>query len=358
MQNSQKVAHLFSETSSIRDRGAELDSLILSDEQRRGKFSLGRVVLAITIAGMVSLPAFWWLTGAELPFVKTPAPVSAKLVEPEQAPPTLTRESLPAPVNDRVVFEAQGFITATRSATVSSRVLGIVKDVLVEEGQWVKEGSVLAHLDDTDARMDLGLAEARLLTLKARRASAEAEYTKAKIDYQRERVLFEKKISSKAQKETLRTAVDVAAAALKNARAEERLALLQVEQQRQQLEDYVIRAPFNGVVVAKNAQPGEVLAPTGASGGFTRTGIYTVTDMTSLEVLVDVSEQMIAKVREGAPAEIQLYAYNDLVVPGRVLQVMPVADRAKGTLRVRVALLGQDPRIVPEMGAKVGFLSE
>ncbi len=112
------------------------------------------------------------------------------------------------------------------------------------------------------------------------------------------------------------------------------------------------------MVVAKNAQPGEVLAPTGASGGFTRTGIYTVTDMTSLEVLVDVSEQMIAKVREEAPAEIHLYAYNDLVVPGRVLQVMPVADRAKGTLRVRVALLGQDPRIVPEMGAKVGFLSE
>ena len=354
MQNGQHEAHLFSGGSSPRDRGAELDSLTLSDEQRRGSPSTRRIAVAMVVAVVVSLPILWWLTGADIPFAE--APMSANVVKPTPTP--VTQQELPTQVNDRILFEAQGFITATRSARVSSHVLGIVKDVLVEEGTWVKKGSVMAHLDDVDARIELDLAEARLLPLKARKTSAEAQYKKLQLDYERQQVLFEKKLSSKAQTEALHTEVEVAYAALKNVWAEEKLAILQIEQQRQKLENYVIRAPFSGVVVAKNAQRGEVLAPTGADGGFTRTGIYTVVDMTSLEVLVDVSERMIAKVQKKAPTEIHFYAYNDLMVPGRVLQVMPVADRAKGTIRVRVALIGQDPRIVPDMGAKVSFLSE
>jgi RND family efflux transporter MFP subunit len=253
-------------------------------------------------------------------------------------------------------LEASGFVAASRVATVSARTLGVITQVLVEEGAEVAEGQVVARLDDTQARLELRLAEAREAAARGRVRSAEAQLTDARRSLEREQSLWQQQITSESSLTRAGTTAEAAAAGLESARADLEAGTLDVDRLRVQLNDHTIRAPFAGVVVSKNAQPGEVLAPSGAGGGYTRTGICTIVDMKSLEIVVDVNEQMIDRIHLGQAVEAELYAHAGWVFSGRVHKVMPNADRARGTVRVRIELLSEDARILPDKAVKVAFL--
>jgi RND family efflux transporter MFP subunit len=261
-----------------------------------------------------------------------------------------------APAAKGARFEAQGFVTATRHATVSTRVAGIVRAIHVEAGDRVTQGQVLGVLDADLARRELELAEGHVAVLQARVRSAEAQLRQAERDAEQEQQLFARQFSSQARSQQKQTAAEVASAAVQSARADLKVALVQVEQTRSMLSNYTIRAPFAGIVTEKNAQQGELIAPSGAGGGFTRTGLCTILDTKSLEVVVDVSEQLVTQVEPGQPVELTLYAYQGKNIRGKVSRIMPSADRAKGTLQVRLSIIDKDPRILPDMRARVAFL--
>jgi RND family efflux transporter MFP subunit len=242
------------------------------------------------------------------------------------------------------LLDASGYVVARRSATVSSKITGKVADVMIEEGQHVDAGQVIARLDDSNARAALAQAQANL-------RAAQLAYTNAHADHLRKITLHaqgwvsaEAFDQSKANDDATRSAVDVAQAALVSAQ--------------RNLDDTSVYAPFTGVVTVKAAQQGEIVSPISAGGGFTRTGIGTIVDMASLEVEVDVSESFISKVHENQPTTIKLNAYPDWNIPGHVITVIPTADRAKATVKVRVAFDEKDGRVVPEMGARVSFLED
>ena len=252
------------------------------------------------------------------------------------------------------VLDASGYVTARRQATVSSKVTGKVTEILVEEGMAVREGQVLARLDDATARKQLALSEAQASSSQRALQEIEVRLREARLNQRRMRDLREKGIATQAQAD----AADALAARLEVQRQEVEVARRQVALHRQSLEDAVIRAPFAGVAISKDAQPGEMISPVSAGGGFTRTGICTLVDMKSLEIEVDVNESYINRVRDGQRAIAVLDAYPDWQIPARVITTVPAADRQKATVKVRLAFDQLDPRILPDMGVKVSFLSE
>lgn len=276
-----------------------------------------------------------------------PAPVASAAAAPASTPP---------PAVPATRLEASGYISAARVATVSARTLGLITEVTIEEGSQVEAGQVLARLEDTQARLELGLAQARRRAAEARLRSSEAQAEEARQTLERERSLRGDGYASAASIERAATALATARAQVDLARADLQLSALEVQRFEVLLADHSIRAPFAGVVVSKNAQPGEVLAPSAAGGGYTRTGICTIVDMASLEIVVDVNEQMIGRVQPGQAVEAELYAHPGWTIAGRVHKVMPNADRARGTVRVRIELLDSDPRILPDKAVKVAFL--
>ncbi|MEX2223653.1 MAG: efflux RND transporter periplasmic adaptor subunit [Candidatus Rokuibacteriota bacterium] len=254
------------------------------------------------------------------------------------------------------VLDASGYVTARRQATVSAKITGKVSEVLIEEGMRVREGAVLARLDDTEARARVDLARAQLAAARAEVAEVRAQLQQAERDHARQQELADRQLVSPqsldaalAQRDTLRARLGSAERQIQV--AEQSLAVAQVE-----LDNTVIRAPFSGVVVAKSAQPGEMISPISAGGGFTRTGIGTIVDMDSLEIQVDVNESYINRVTPGQPVEATLNAYPEWRIPGEVIAIIPTADRSKATVKVRIAIKQKDSRIVPDMGARVGFL--
>lgn len=251
---------------------------------------------------------------------------------------------------------AQGYIVAQRQATVSSRTLGVIQDIYVDEGDVVAQGQVLGQLDPRDAQLGLRALQAELNVLKATTQSMRAELAKQQNYLARNETLYERGYLSHTDKDLVQTNFDIAAANVASALSREENAREQIARARLQIDDLSIRAPFAGVVIERNAQPGEVLAPSGAGGGFTRTGLCTIVDMGSLQIVIDVNEQMITRVVKGQPVEAELSAYPDLKVAGRVAQITPSADRGRGTVRVRIELLTEDPRILPDMAVKVRFL--
>jgi len=256
------------------------------------------------------------------------------------------------------VLNASGYVTARRQATVSSKVTGKVVDVLVEEGMEVREGQVLARLDDSTVRKELALGEARLVSQRRALTETEVRLREAKLNQQRMRRLLEQGVTTQAQLDTADAEVDSLAARLDVGRQEVAVAASQVALGRQALDDTVIRAPFSGVAVSKDAQPGEMISPVSAGGGFTRTGICTLVDMSSLEVEVDVNESYIQRVKPGQKAFSTLDAYPDWQIPSRVIMPVPTADRQKATVRVRLSFDQLDSRILPDMGVKVAFLGD
>jgi RND family efflux transporter MFP subunit len=256
------------------------------------------------------------------------------------------------------VLNATGYVTARRRATVSSKVTGKVIEVNVEEGMAVKEGQVLARLDDATPRAALALAEAQ--TEAARHAVRENDVrlNQARINLSRLKQLHKEGVVSPSEIDNATAEVDSIDARIAALREQVRVAERQVEVQRTDLSNTIIRAPFSGVAISKDAQPGEMVSPVSAGGGFTRTGICTIVDMSSLEIEVDVNESYINRVRPGQDVRAVLDAYPDWQIPARVITTIPAADRQKATVLVRIGFVELDPRILPDMGIKVTFLRD
>lgn len=252
------------------------------------------------------------------------------------------------------VLNGSGYIVARRVATPSSKITGKVTEVLVEEGMKVKEGQILARLDSPNLSASLRLAEAQHAAAKSALKEVSVRLAEAQKALERMLALADADIAPKAGLDETRAQVDSLVARLDHLRDQVAVADRQVDIWKQQMEDTVIHAPFTGVVVAKNAQPGEMISPI-YGGGFTRSGICTIVDMDSLEIEVDVNESVIDRVKPGQAVKATLDAYADWKIPCRVLAVIPTADRAKSTVKVRVGLPGSDPRILPSMAVKVAF---
>jgi len=253
------------------------------------------------------------------------------------------------------VLNASGYVTARRQATVSSKFTGKVAEVLIEEGMIVEDGQVLARLDDSNVVAGLRLAQAQLQSARAAVKSTDALLNEARRNLERMQSLVEKKLASAAELDRARADAESLAAQLEQLAADVEVAARQVDVSRQQVEDTIIRAPFAGVIVAKNAQPGEMVSPISAGGGFTRTGIGTIVDMNSLEIEIDVNEAYINRVKPGQNVVATLDAYPDWQIPCRVIAIIPTADRQKATVTVRVGFEQLDPRFLPDMGVKVAF---
>jgi RND family efflux transporter MFP subunit len=254
------------------------------------------------------------------------------------------------------VLDASGYVTARRQATVSAKITGKVTEVLIEEGMQVREGAVLARLDDTEARAQLDLARAQLVAARAQLAEVRAQLEQAERDHTRQQGLYDRGLVSPQSLDAALAQRDMLRARLAATQEQIKVAQESVSVAQVQLDNTVIRAPFGGVVVAKSAQPGEMISPISAGGGFTRTGIGTIVDMDSLEIQVDVNESYINRVASGQPVEATLNAYPDWKIPGEVIAIIPTADRTKATVKVRISIKARDPRIVPDMGVRVGFL--
>jgi RND family efflux transporter MFP subunit len=254
------------------------------------------------------------------------------------------------------VLDATGYVVARRMATVSSKITGKVREVLIEEGQHVQEGQVLATLDPIDADAERDLAAAQLAAARSQAGSVQAQLREAESNASRLAALVKQQLVSKSQYDQAIAQRDSLRAQLTTAQRNAQVASDQLRIAGHGVENTIVRAPFAGVVIAKAAQPGEIVSPLSAGGGFTRTGIGTIVDMDSLEVEVDVGESYIGRVKPKMPVVATLNAYADWQIPGEVIAIIPTADRSKATVKVRIALNVRDPRIVPDMGVKVSFL--
>ena len=293
---------------------------------------IGILLLAL-VGGLV-----WWL--------KRPSAIPVKTV--------LAREASGNGV-ERTVLNASGYVTARREATVSAKITAKVVEVLVEEGMKVQEGQVLARLDDTNIKTSLRLAQAQLVSATNALAETRVRLREAEQELDRQTGLIKAQIATQADYDHAEATALAYKAHLVQQQADVTVAEKQVAYWDQQMDDTVIRAPFAGIVTSKNAQPGEMISPISAGGGFTRTGICTIVDMESLEIEIDVNESYINRVRPGQPVEATLDAYPDWKIPCKVLAIIPTADRQKSTVKVRVGFDHLDPRILPEMSVKVAF---
>jgi RND family efflux transporter MFP subunit len=240
-------------------------------------------------------------------------------------------------------LDASGYVVPRRIATLSAKIQGRVTEVNFEEGQKVKFGDIVARLDDSNYAAILRQAEAQMRQAKVAMDNAAPTYARYQVLNSQGATSVEDVQGKRTLYDNARTQYDVARAAV---------ALAQTN-----LRDTLVLAPFDGVVTVKVAQVGEVVAPSAAGGGSTRTGILTIVDMDSLEVQVDVSENYIERVQVGAPVTIHLEAYPELDIPGSVIAIIPTADQSKGTVQVRVAIKGKDSRILPQMASRVAFLN-
>ena len=256
---------------------------------------------------------------------------------------------------DHTVLNASGYVTARRAATVSSKVTGKVTEVLIEEGMKVKEGQVLARLDDSNIKASLDVAAAQLASAQAALAETEAQLKDANQEFQRTTELSKQHIASQSDLDLAESNAKALQAHLAQQKLDVVVADRQVAGWQQQMDDMIIRAPFDGVITTKDAQPGEMISPVSAGGGFTRTGIGTIVDMGSLEIEIDVNESYINRVEPGQPVEATLDAYPDWKIPCKVIAIIPTADRDKSTVKVRVGFDRLDPRILPDMSVKVAF---
>jgi RND family efflux transporter MFP subunit len=254
------------------------------------------------------------------------------------------------------VLNASGYVTARRRATVSAKITGKITEVNVEEGMAVREGQVLARLDDATSRAALALAEAQAEAARRAVRESEVRLAEARVSLGRVLQLVEDQLSTQAEVDKAQAEVDSLDARIAAAREQVRVSERQAELERTNLDNTIIRAPFSGVAISKDAQPGEMVSPVSAGGGFTRTGICTIVDMRSLEIEVDVNESYINRVQPDQKVSATLNAYPEWQIPAKVITTVPTADRQKATVLVRIGFDQLDPRILPDMGVKVTFL--
>jgi RND family efflux transporter MFP subunit len=294
----------------------------------------------LLLVGAAAAGAWWWLTRER--------PIEVETV-------TVTARAAGAQAS---VLNASGYVTARRRATVSSKVTGKVIEVNVEEGMAVREGQILARLDDSMVRASLDLARAQLDAARQAIPEIEVRLEQARITLRRQEQLRREGLNTPSDIDNAQAEVNSLVARLAAAKEQIKVAESQIALQQTALDDMVIRAPFSGVAISKDAQPGEMVSPVSAGGGFTRTGISTIVDMRSLEVEVDVNESYINRVVAGQDVTAVLDAYPDWSIPARVITTVPAADRQKATVLVRIGFRELDPRILPDMGVKVTFLRE
>lgn len=314
-----------------------LEQLKIHRPERPVRGSKGPTVAVVVVLILLGAVGWWW--------VRQP---QAVLVE------TATAQRV-ASGSARTLLNASGYVTARRAATASSKVTGRVIDVLIEEGMVVSEGQVLAHVDSSNVESTLRLVEAQLESQRKGLGETQANLELAERELDRARHLAESKVVSESMLDRAVAEVAMLRARLARQQADVIVAERQLALWQQQLDDTIIRAPFGGVVVSKNAQPGEMISPLSAGGGFTRTGVCTIVDMSSLEVEVDVNESYINRVVAAQPVVVTLDSYPDWKIPAKVIAIIPTADRQKATVRVRVGFEQLDPRILPDMGLKVAF---
>ena len=271
---------------------------------------------------------------------------------------TVATARAPSSPGETTILNASGYITPRRRATVAAKITGRVTEVLVDEGMHVTAGQVLARLDDSDAQRGLAAVKANRDVARAGLAELRVALEDAQRTLRRTTDLRDQGVVGQQDLDTATTAVESVEAQIEVARRSLDAAEAQVAVSEQDLENYTIRAPFDGIAVSKDAQPGEMVSPISAGGGFTRTGISTIVDMASLEIEVDVNESFIAKVDSGQRVEAVLDAYPDWRIPASVRTIIPTADRQKATVKVRISFDALDPRILPDMGVKVSFLDE
>lgn len=308
---------------------------------RRGLWLSIVAAVLIAIGGL----SWWWLArdrsvavGAEVVSVASASDTNAAT-----APASGSR------------LDASGYVVARRSASVSAAIGGRIVEVLISEGSSVKQGQIVARLDDSAYKLQLKQARANLESAKARLRAAVTAQATAQPIYQRAQKQRAAGFLSAEELDRAKMAFDSADSDVDLQQQAVTVAEAAVDIAERNLTETVVRAPFSGIITQKNAQPGEVVSPA-ASGGSIRSGIGTIVDMDSLEVEVDVSENFINRVQAGQPATVKLNAYPDWEIPAAVIAVIPTADRAKATVKVRIGFKQKDPRILPEMGARVAFL--
>ena len=276
-----------------------------------------------------------------------------------QAPAVEVASALPA--NDpraETLLNASGYVTPRRRSTVAAKITGRVTGVFFDEGMRVKQGQLLATLDDSDAKRALNAAIADRNASRAAIADLQVQLKNAEITLHRTKELVAEKVQSQEALDTASTNAESLQAKILLAKSQVAASEARVLEAQQAVDNCIIRAPFSGVIVSKDAQVGEMVSPISAGGGFTRTGIATIVDMNSNEIEVDVNEAYIARVLPRQKVIATLDAYPDWHIPCHVRTVIPTADRDKGTVKVRISFDKLDPRILPDMGVKVAFLSK
>ena len=316
-----------------------LDELRINrPDARRIRPRAGFVVVVLAVLATVA-GAVWWFN--------RPKAVVVRTIVAQQT----------ADGGQKTLLNASGYVTARRQATVSSKVTGKVVEVMVEEGMKVEAGQVLARIDASNVEKSLRLAEAQFDSASKGLAETRANLEQAERELRRVSQLAANRISSQADLDRAESEAKSLQARLDRQLADVVVAEQEVAVWKQQLDDTTIHAPFAGIVTSKNAQPGEMISPMSAGGGFTRTGICTIVDMNSLEIEVDVNESYINRVEPGQRVEAVLDAYPDWHIPAKVIAIIPAADRQKATVKVRVGFEKLDSRILPDMGVKVAFQS-
>jgi RND family efflux transporter MFP subunit len=316
----------------------DLSQLRIDPDRRERKGPGRRFLIPILLAGAMAIA------------------VILAIVLSRRAPVVETAAVREAGAAQTAVLNASGYVTPRRRATVSAKVTGKIREVFIDEGMRVAAGQVLARLDDVDAVAALRATEAEKSVAVATLEELRVQLANARRAFERNKDLRGRDLVSQESLDNAETAVASYEAQMTLAGERINAAERSVGIARQNVDNCVVRAPFAGVVVSKDAQPGEMVSPISAGGGFTRTGIATVVDMASLEVEVDVNESYIARVAPAQRVEAVLDAYPDWRIPSKVRTVIPTADRQKATVKVRISFDALDPRILPDMGVKVSFL--
>lgn len=301
------------------------------------------IALGAFVGGVLTVAAMTFARGGEISTVPAASTTAAA---------GLASESAGHASQDAGLI-ASGYVVARRQATVAAEVTGRIIDLPIEEGQRVARGQILAVLDRTIIAADQIAAVAQIRSAEAAEAALRAELKDARRIAARSAELDSRGFATNADLTRNRARVETLEAQVARAGADVMVTRAARERVDQQAERFRIRAPFAGIVIDKNAQTGEIISPVSAGGGFTRTGICTLVDMSSLEIEVNVSEQYIARVHEGQDAIAVIDAYPSDKLPAYVIATIPAADRGRSTVRVRIGLRKLDARLLPNMAVKV-----
>jgi RND family efflux transporter MFP subunit len=318
----------------------DLGSLRIDDHKRKPGNTSKRIgaVFAVLLGGLV-------VTAGVYAYIHQKALVEVIVVQ-------------KAATGPQALLNASGYVTPQRRATVAAKITGRVTGVFFEEGMHVHQGFILATLDDSDLQKALTSARADRDATQANIADLQVQLKNANLELHRAKELQAAGVQTQEALDSALMASDSLKAKIATTEEQVAAAAARIQEAQQAVDNCVIRAPFEGIIVSKDAQVGEMVSPISAGGGFTRTGIATIVDMKSNEIEVDVNENYIARVQPGQEVTAILDAYPDWQIPSVVHMIIPTADRQKATVKVRIQFKKLDPKILPDMGVKVTFMGD